>query len=151
MLLHKTIASVFGIGFIRGGGTIAAALYCIIWWLLPAALQHTWWQAVIVLIICCMGTWSANKVDSQWGKDSSRVVIDEVSGMAIALFYMPHHWQYVTVALALFRFFDIVKPLGVQQMEKLPLGYGVMADDILAGLYAFIILKMVVLLQLLPV
>ncbi len=140
------IASVFGIGYIRkGGGTAAAIFYCIIWWLFPAALLNSWWQAVIVLIIITIGTWSSNKVDPLWGKDSSKVVIDEIAGMAIALLYIPHTIFYLAAGLVAFRFFDIAKPLGIRQMEKLPKGLGVMADDVLAGAYSLLLIKLIIL------
>ncbi|MFT3679321.1 MAG: phosphatidylglycerophosphatase A [Ferruginibacter sp.] len=148
MILHKTIASVFGVGFIKGGGTIAAIIYCIVWWLLPVSLLNNWWQAVIVLAITVVGTLSSCEVDKVWGKDSSRVVIDEVAGMSIALLFAPHQMLYLAAGLVAFRFFDIVKPLGVRKMEKLPTGIGVMADDILAGIYAFVFVKIVMLVHL---
>jgi phosphatidylglycerophosphatase A len=143
MVLHKIIASVFGIGYIgKGGGTIAAIFYCIIWWLLPAALLHTWWQAVIVLLITAVGLVSSSAVDAVWGKDSSKVVIDEVAGMAITLLYIPHSVYYLAGGLLAFRFFDIAKPFGIRKMEALPKGWGVMADDVLAGLYAFLVIRL---------
>ena len=149
MMLHKTIASVFGIGYFgKGGGTIAAVFYGIIWWLLPAAFLHSWWQAVIVFTIVIIGTWSAGNVDALWGKDNHKVVIDEVAGMAITLLYIPHTVFYLLAGLVAFRFFDIAKPLGIKRMEKLPKGLGVMADDVLAGLYAFIILKLLLFIHL---
>lgn len=145
MKLHKTIATVFGIGYIgKGGGTVAAIFYCIIWWLLPAAFLSAWWQLPLIMFILIIGTWSAGKVDAIWGKDSSKVVIDEVAGMAITLFCLPYSFFYLLSGLILFRFFDIAKPLGIRRMEKLPKGWGVMADDVLAGLYAFIVMKLVI-------
>jgi phosphatidylglycerophosphatase A len=77
-------------------------------------------------------------VDSLWGKDSSKVVIDEMAGMAIALLMVPRDFSYVLISLIAFRFFDIVKPLGVRKLEILPKGWGVMADDVLAGFYALL-------------
>ncbi|MEO6731998.1 MAG: phosphatidylglycerophosphatase A [Ferruginibacter sp.] len=134
---HTLVASVFGIGYVgKGGGTIAAVVYCIIWFLLPAGYAKNNWQVVFTLLIILIGLWSSGVVDRLWGKDSSKVVIDEVAGMAIALLYVPQHFGYVIISLAAFRFFDIVKPLGVRRAESLPKGWGVMADDLLAGLYA---------------
>ena len=133
---HKLFASVLGIGRLKGGGTIAATLYCIIWYLLPETVGKNNYQFLIAFIITGLGIWSSNEVDSLWGKDSSKVVIDEVAGMAIALLLVPQNFSYVLISLIAFRFFDIVKPFGVRKLEKLPKGWGVMADDVLAGCYA---------------
>ena len=80
-------------------------------------------------------------------KDSYRVVIDEVAGMGITLFAIPDTWQYVGIGLVLFRFFDIAKPLFIRKMEKLRGGWGVMLDDVLAGVYANLLLQIVVLIK----
>lgn len=142
MKFHTLVASVLGIGYVgKGGGTIAAIVYCIIWFLLPAGYDSSNWQVVITLLIIIAGTWSAGEVDAIWGKDSSKVVIDEVAGMAIALLFVPHQPGYVIISLVAFRFFDIVKPLGVRKAESLPKGWGVMADDVLAGVYALAVIQ----------
>ena len=63
-------------------------------------------------------------------------------GTWIALLAVPNGqaWGYMLAAFVLFRFFDILKPLGIRKMEKLPGGYGIMADDILSGIYGLIVL-----------
>ena len=138
--LHTIIASVFGIGYVaKGGGTVAAMAYCLIWFFLPAGYTNNGWQLAVVTAILILGTWSSGEVDRIWGKDSNKVVIDEVAGMAIALLYVPVNGWYLVIGLVAFRFFDIVKPFGVRNAELLPKGWGVMADDVLAGLYALVI------------
>jgi phosphatidylglycerophosphatase A len=145
MFFQKNIASVAGIGYIKGGGTLAAIAYCIIWFLLPASFSNGYWQVITTAVITAVGVWSSNSVDGIWGKDSSKVVIDEVAGMAIALLFVPHHYIFLLCGLLLFRFFDIAKPLGVRQMEKWPKGWGVMGDDVLAGVYSLALLHLIVL------
>ena len=143
MKFYKIVASVFGIGYVgKGGGTIAAIFYCIIWLLLPAMYSTTFWQVIITIFIILIGIWCSNYVDGVWGKDSSKVVIDEVAGMAVSLLYVPHNYFYLILGLILFRFFDILKPLGIRKLEKLPKGWGVMADDILAGIYSLILVQL---------
>ena len=147
MQFHKQIASVLGIGYIKGGGTFAAILYCIIWYLLPAGYVSSYWQAAVTLLIIFIGTWSAGQVEKDWGKDSSKVVMDEVAGMAVTLLYAPHNMMYLLIGLVLFRLFDILKPFGIRSLEKIPGGWGVMADDILSGVYAFVIVRIVMICQ----
>lgn len=145
MKLHKLTATFFGIGYIgKGGGTIAAIVLCLIWLIIPASRLTNYWQLFILAIVCVAGTWSGNVVDKIWGKDSSKVVIDEVAGMVVTLLFLPVTLTTVLTGLVLFRFFDIVKPFFIKKMELLPKGWGVMADDVLAGIYAHILLVLVI-------
>lgn len=142
--VHKCIASVFGIGYVgKGGGTIAAAACCLIW-LLIASRASDLGQLLITLLIVIVGIWSGNVVDGVWGKDSSKVVIDEVAGMLVTIIFLPVGIKYIAIGLLLFRFFDIAKPLFIKNMERLPGGWGVMADDLLAGLYAHMLLMVII-------
>lgn len=148
--LHKIIASVFGIGYVgKGGGTIAAAAYCLLWMLQPGGNYANTVQVLIAIAVLVLGVWSGNIVDAFWGKDSSKVVIDEVAGMIVTLIFIPVNIKFGLTGLVLFRFFDIAKPLLIKKMELLPKGWGVMADDILAGFYAHIILQAIVIYHLL--
>jgi phosphatidylglycerophosphatase A len=150
MKLHKLIATFFGIGYLgKGGGTVAAAALCIIWLIIPWGRQPYLWQAIVTVLVLAAGVWSGNVVDLEWGKDSNKVVIDEVAGMMLTLIFLPVSWKYAIAGLVLFRFFDIVKPLFIRKMEALPKGWGVMADDVLAGLYARLLMQLVVVLHLL--
>lgn len=143
--LQKLIASVFGIGYVgKGGGTIAAAVGCLIWILIPAGHYALYGQVLITIAVTGLGVWSANAVDAIWGKDSNKVVIDEVAGMMVTLLFIPINFKTLLAGLVLFRFFDIAKPFLIRKMELLPKGWGVMADDLLAGMYAHIVLRLIV-------
>ncbi len=103
--LHKMSATVFGIGYIgKGGGTLAALACCLIWILIPASYHNDNWQFFITVLVIALGIWSGNVVDPLWGKDSSKVVIDEVAGMMITLLFVPVNFVTVAVGLLLFRF-----------------------------------------------
>ena len=144
----KAIATC-GIGYIgKGGGSVAAAVYCAVW-LVAVDNINTVWSIVLVLTILFLGTWSSDKVEHIWGHDSSKVVIDEVAGMMITLLWVPADIKYVLIGFILFRFFDILKPLGIKSAERLPGGWGVMADDVLAGIYTNILLQVAVKLSIL--
>jgi phosphatidylglycerophosphatase A len=120
-----------------------------IWYLAGAGGNESFFiEASVTVVILALGVWSAGKVESQWGKDSAKVVIDEVAGMCLTLLFIPVKWQYMLIGLVLFRFFDIVKPLYIRRMEKLNGGWGVMLDDVLAGIYSNIVLQLIVLIGL---
>jgi phosphatidylglycerophosphatase A len=149
MLFHKLTASVFGIGYIGKGAGTVAAIFCSICWYMAWAGNYPGHIALIITaIITALGIWSGNNVEPLWGKDHGRVVIDEVAGMCISLLFIPVTINYVIAALVLFRFFDIVKPLYIKKMEALPGGWGVMMDDVLAGVYANIVLQILIIMHL---
>jgi phosphatidylglycerophosphatase A len=145
---HQLIATGCGVGFFPyGPGTMGALFAIVVWYLLsllismPSLIGIT---LALVVLFTFLGAWSATVSERYWGEDPSRVVIDEVVGQWIVLLAIPFDFQlwHVIVALALFRFFDIVKPLGVRKMENFKGGWGIMADDILAGVYGFIVLQL---------
>lgn len=145
MFFHKLYSSTLGIGFIKGGGTIAAAVCGLGWYLAwGGAYPPLLMSVIITVIITLIGVWSSTVVEAVWGKDPSKVVIDEVAGMAIGLLFLPVNVKYLLCAFILFRFFDIVKPLYIRKMEELPSGWGIMMDDVLAGFYTNILVQTVV-------
>ena len=73
-------------------------------------------------------------------KDDRRIVIDEIAGFQVAMAAVPVSWLNLCLAFALFRIFDIWKPLGINRLQSLPGGWGVVADDLGAGAYAAVIL-----------
>jgi phosphatidylglycerophosphatase A len=136
------IATAGGIGFlVKGGGTAAAVVFCIAWYFIP--IGHAY-QALLLVALLAAGIWSAAKMETVWEHDSNKIVIDEVAGMMITLAFLPHNGVYIVTGCVLFRFFDIVKPLGIKAAESLPGGIGVMADDVLAGIYAQLVLRAIV-------
>lgn len=137
--IASIIATAGGIGFLRkGAGTVAAVAFCIAWYFFPIGYVY---QALLLVVLLAAGAWSATRLETVWEHDSNRIVIDEVAGMMITLAFLPHDAVYIITGCVLFRFFDIVKPLGIGRAELLPRGIGVMADDVLAGIYAHLILR----------
>lgn len=145
--LPVIIGTGFGSGFSPfAPGTAGALLASIIWIALYFLFPFStvlWITAVLVVVFTFAGIWAADKLEAYWGEDPSRVVVDEMVGVWIPLLAVPNdeNWYwYVIVAFALFRLLDITKPLGVRRMESLKGGVGVMMDDVLAGVYSFILL-----------
>ncbi len=144
MIFLKMLATCGGIGYVKGGGTIAAVLYTILWWFIRPSFVHGPAQVVLFLVVLLAGVLVSNRLEAIWGKDSGKIVIDEVAGMCCTLLFVPHTWPYALAGLALFRFFDIAKPLFISAAEKLPGGWGVMTDDVVAGIYANVLLQLAV-------
>jgi phosphatidylglycerophosphatase A len=98
-------------------------------------------ELAVVVIVTLAGIWAASRTEELSGrKDPSKVVIDEVAGQFIALIPVPFvlgtAWWSAILAFILFRFFDIVKPYPARRLESLESGLGIMADDVVAGIYA---------------
>ena len=146
--MHKLVSTCLGIGYLKGGGTYAALVYAVAWYQFDVGSSSIWIQSITCLLIFSLGVWSSFKVEKDWGKDSSRVVIDEVSGMSITLLFVPVTWKCVLTGFILFRFFDIVKPLFIKKLEYIPGGWGVMLDDAGAALYAHLVLSLMIACQL---
>jgi len=101
-----------------------------------------WLYVLLLAALSVAGVWAAGRVERIYGHDASRIVIDEVVGQMIALGFMPRTGSGTLatgtiLGFLLFRFFDILKPFPIRRLERLPGGFGVMADDVGAGVYAF--------------
>jgi len=106
-------------------------------------------ELVAVCAIALVGIWAASRTEKLSGrKDPGKVVIDEVAGQFIALMPVPFvletAWWAAILAFLLFRFFDIVKPYPARRLESLESGLGIMADDVVAGVYAAIVVAVAV-------
>lgn len=142
--VHKLVSTTLGIGYIgKGGGTVAAVATCLCLYAssLASGEKLVLWLPAVAVVLTLVGVWSAGEVEPYWGKDDKKVVIDEVAGMVISLLFMPLTLNYIIVGLVLFRFFDIVKPLFIRRLERVGGGWGVMLDDVVAGIYTNIILQ----------
>ncbi len=129
-------------------GTMGAIVATLMWWLASCWLDYLPLQLVTLLAILLftfLSVPSIKRLEKEWGEDPSRIVVDEMVGVWISLLAVPAGGSvwYMLGALALFRLFDIWKPLGVRRMEAVGGGWGVMLDDILAGVYGAIVLLLV--------
>ena len=99
-------------------------------------------EAVLLAVVLASGVWSATAAERRYGRaDPGAIVIDEIAGMLIALFWIPAAWPGLLAGFLAFRVFDIVKPFPAGAAERLPAGWGVMADDVVAGLYAHVTVR----------
>lgn len=142
------IGTGFGAGFWPWGpGTAGAVVATAMWICLHIWLQGCWLVAVIatlIVLFTILGTWATAKLEPYWGEDPQRVVVDEMVGVWIPLL-LASGWQSALAALVLFRFFDIVKPLGIRALDRRHGAFWVMADDLLAGVYSALVLGIIIL------
>jgi len=91
-----------------------------------------------------LAIWVSTEAEKMWQeKDSRKIVIDEVCGMAIALFFIPMTLPLIVIAFIFFRFFDVTKLAPANFLERsLPGGWGIVLDDVMAGLYAWLCLQL---------
>jgi len=143
----RVTATFFGAGYSPVAPGTAGALLAILMWgglfgLRPNAAQlphDLWIQLAIILAYLFAGVWATKSVQSAWGKDPSKVVVDEAVGVWIAVYALPAHWSVLLCGFVLFRVFDIWKPLGIKRFDNMQSAWGVMLDDVLAGFYAWLI------------
>ena len=143
--LGVMLATGLGVGFVPvAPGTFGSLLGLGLWMLLPASVPI---QIVAVVLVFAVGAWSGGVTERHLERtDPGPVVIDEVLGMWITLLAVPMGWLAALAGFVLFRLFDVIKPYPANRLERLHGGVGVMADDAMAGVYANIALRLVLLL-----
>jgi phosphatidylglycerophosphatase A len=140
------VSTWFGAGCLRPApgtwGSLAAALIALAIVPLCSADTFRWIMLAAVILVTALGVWCAPAAAAHYGvEDPSQVVIDEVAGTWLAIALLPTSALAapllgIAVALVLFRVFDIAKPWPISWCEHLPGGWGIMADDIVAGALA---------------
>lgn len=121
--------------------TLASALTgVVLWFVYPLGSWQAYGAFIGVLLL--VGVWACARMERLYGEDPSAAVIDEACGMAIALAGMPIHTATLLFGFLFFRVFDILKVAPGRQLERVPRGWGVMLDDVLAGVYAWIVLRL---------
>ncbi len=149
-IIYKAFATALGAGYSPfAPGTAGAIVGCFALWLFEKYNIISTTSTPILFIGLITGTTvlgiiATNNLEKEWGKDPQKVVIDEVVGLWITMMFIPFTWLNLLIAFVLFRFFDIAKPLGIRKMENLGGGLGVMADDMLAGIYGNIVLLIII-------
>jgi phosphatidylglycerophosphatase A len=146
-LFATLVATVFGIGRLKPGpGTWGSLATVILWALVSSQLpapDRVWATVVAALLVTAIGIPAATLVARGTGiKDPQFVVVDEVAGQLVALIAVPLVWKSFLAGLILFRIFDVWKPFPINRLERLPEGTGIVVDDLGAGIYALIIMHL---------
>ena len=142
LLLANTLSSGLLCGYlpVGGKGTIGAATAAAIYWFLPFA-GNSQWMILLIGLGSVVGYWATSHSLKPGEHDPSRVVVDEWVGMWMSFSFLPKEWYLVVAAFLLFRVFDILKPFGIRQLERLPGALGIIADDLGAGIAAAILVN----------
>ncbi|MBP1748774.1 MAG: pgpA [Deltaproteobacteria bacterium] len=116
-------------------GTFASILAAVLIYCFPGIFTSIYFAGLCIIF----GTVSING-ERYEGKDPGHIVIDEFAGMCVAMAGHKASLTIVIMGLVLFRIFDIIKPFPINRVERLPGGWGVMADDVLAGVFSNILI-----------
>lgn len=127
------MASLLGVGIVAGIGRLP--------------LARSWLSAIVAataLVIGVVGIWAAGRAEKFFGRvDPGQVVIDEVVGQMLTLFLWPDStWKWLLAGFLIFRICDVAKPFPLRRLERVPSGWGIMLDDVGAGLYSLVILAL---------
>src|SRR5688572_7480461 len=121
------------------GSIVGLVLFMVIRWIDSTAVE-----ASVIGVALVVGMWAASKVERQLGKDPSVVVIDEVVGMLITLAFLDVGPVAMVIGFILFRVLDVIKPFPAGRLEDLHGGPGIMLDDVMAGLYGQLLMRLLI-------
>ena len=136
------IATGFGAGLSpivpgTAGTLVAIPIYYVV-----SSISSPLYELTLVALFF-FSSWISNQAEQYWGKkDDRRIVIDEIMGFLVTMLWIPKSLFSVVAGFLLFRFFDILKPFPIRRLEQVKSGFGVVLDDVLAGIYSNILLHL---------
>ena len=136
----RWIATCGGLGYAPAApGTVASLPVALLVWALAPADR---WVLAAALVVGAVGIWAGGREEARLQThDPGSVVVDEAAGMLVALVGHPRSLPWVLALFLLFRVMDIWKPAPIRQLQRLPGGWGIVVDDLLAGVYANLLLQ----------
>jgi phosphatidylglycerophosphatase A len=141
------IATFFYVGYLPAApGTWASLVTTLlVYFIQPYWQAPVYIQLVIIFAVFLLGIPAASHAEKHFEKEDPRYcVIDEVAGQMISLLLIPHSIGLYAAGFFIFRFFDIIKPFPIKHLEKAPRGFGIMIDDVGAGLYSLGLLHLLI-------
>ena len=141
--IARLIATGFYTGYApKAPGTAGSLLGLFLYWAIP--VSESVYSVVGIALLFFAGVGAANRVETETNvHDNQIIVIDEIVGMLITVVFFEKSLIWLVVGFVLFRFFDIIKPFPAKASEKLPHGWGVMMDDVVAGIYSALSLRLI--------
>ncbi len=147
-LLTKIIATVFGIGYFPlAPGTLTSLVCVILYKFFLYKMDWPYYLALLLLLFVIGAVASAAQASQMKTEDPQSVVIDEAMGQLLALFLLNPDWFLLGIGFVLFRALDILKPFVIKRAENIPGGWGIMMDDVIAGLITSIVLNLYLILK----
>ena len=141
--LIKSLATVFGIGYIRFAQGTFASLAGLLLYLLIYTNTTIYYGATALIL--AVGFLVSGKAEALFKKkDARQIVIDDFAGVFIAYLFIPMRLQYIIIGFFVYRVMDALKLYPINRLERLPRGWGIMMDDIAAGIYANIVLQVLI-------
>jgi phosphatidylglycerophosphatase A len=134
------VASVGYVGFspVAPGTAGTAAAVAVYWWLIPG----DYWLLALAAAATAAGVWAAGEAEVVWGKkDPGRACVDEFAAYFLTVAFLPKTIAYASAAFVLFRALDVFKPFPAGRSQRLPGGWGIMADDVIVAIYTNAILQ----------
>jgi len=142
--LWSFLATCLGIGNIPiAPGTFGSLFALLIYIVLPQRFMGLGAMPLNLLalaMLCLVAVFICTKAEQKLGKDAPAIVLDEVCGYFVAVILFPKTWMVGLLAFVFFRIFDIAKPYPIGRSQKLPAGWGVVVDDLLAGAAAALLI-----------
>ncbi len=146
------IATGGGLGYSPLAPGTAGTLGCgvLLWFLMPKDVIGSGSLAIFVLSIStlafiALSIWASTKAEVVFGNDASKIVVDEFAGYLVAVLFLPKTLIVYIAAFLLFRILDVLKPFPAARAETLPGGVGIVLDDLVAGIYANILIRIMLL------
>ncbi len=138
--IHRCLCSGFGAGYSPLIPGTAGSIVALPFYFIPG-----FESPIIMLIVICAafayGSYGASLIENEIGHDPGVVVLDEMIGMWVSLIFLPKQFLFVIGAFFLFRILDIIKPWPASWIQRKNGGWAIMADDVVAGIYANVILQ----------
>lgn len=146
--IQMWLATGVGAGYVpkapgTAGSLVSVGLFALARWQFPDP-TFLYGHLVALILLFFVGVWAGTGAERILGRrDPQQVVIDEIVGQQICYFALPVlEWKSLLAGFILFRGFDIVKPFPIRRLERAPGGWGLMLDDVLAGIYAWAVLRL---------
>ena len=141
VFLARPIATVLYSGYAPiAPGTAGSAVTALAYYYLGGSLGTLSWVVLLAAVIS-LSIMVSDIMSREWGKDPGRVVADETAGYLVTVAFLPHGVWTAVAGFVVFRILDVVKPTPARQLESVRGGWGIVADDVAAGVYGNLILR----------